>query len=119
MRIAIFSHLADTSIDEPMVRKKRSYVKDLLSKGLARIIDGKTEHDTGAVQLFAPIENMHVKTEMETKFGWNPPFGRYRSTALNEGRAGQFSIGYPIPFGWEGSMSPMRVAVVNAEPDPA
>lgn len=54
------------------------------------------------------------RTELEEALDWNMPFGRMRASALNEGRSGQFFIGYPIPYVFEGRPLNMKVSVVNA-----
>jgi hypothetical protein len=56
------------------------------------------------------------QTELQEKFGWMPPFGRYRSSALNEGRVGQFTIGYPIPYAFKGHLKSPKALEINYEP---
>lgn len=53
------------------------------------------------------------KTLAEKKLGWRPPNGRLRASVLNEGRVGQFTIGYPIPYAWEGHLRMPRAEVIN------
>jgi hypothetical protein len=56
------------------------------------------------------------QTEIQERFGWMPPFGRYRSSALNEGRVGQFTIGYPIPYAFKGHLKAPKALEINYEP---
>jgi hypothetical protein len=54
-----------------------------------------------------------LKTEIESVLGWNvEPWMRH--CALNRGRVGQFSIGYPIPYAFEGHITMPKAAIINA-----
>jgi hypothetical protein len=117
MRISVFAHNSNPEVDHPFIRKSRSYVLELLAQRKARVLDGKSALETIAVQLFAPVSAMDPKTEIEEALGWTPQFGRLRATVLNEGRAGQFPIGYPIPYAFEGHIKMPRAAEVNAVPE--
>jgi hypothetical protein len=114
MKISVFAHTANPLTDRPMVRKSRSYIKNLLETLAARIIDGKTPEDTLAIQLYAPIDRMaHVGTLVERVSGWNMP-SYMEHAGLNRGGSGQNVASYPIPYVFEGHIKPMRVAVINA-----
>jgi hypothetical protein len=58
------------------------------------------------------IQEYVVQSVVEQVFGWNI-LGGMRRTALNEGRVGQFSIGYPVPYAFEGHLRMPRAAVIN------
>lgn len=50
---------------------------------------------------------------IEELFG-SGQIGFMRHTALNEGRCGQFTIGYPIPYAFEGHLKMPKASDVNA-----
>jgi hypothetical protein len=64
--------------------------------------------DLKRVAVCAPIE-----TEIEQVMGWNiEPWMRH--CALNRGRAGQFCLGYDIPYVFEGHLKKPKASEVNA-----
>jgi hypothetical protein len=52
-------------------------------------------------------------TELAQKVGWNIRSARMRASCLNEGRCGQFTIGYPIPPAFKGHLRMPKAALVN------
>lgn len=59
---------------------------------------------------------VEVFTELEQELGWFPKGKLLKASVLCQGRVGQFTIGYPIPYAFEGHLRMPRASVVNYQP---
>jgi len=108
MRISVYSHDANPAVDRRLHKISAQQAADKVACGLATIIS------QFAIQLFPPKfaltredPDLRVRTFRHLS-------GRMRATALNEGRRGQFTIGYPIPAAFEGHLTMPIARIINA-----
>lgn len=108
MRIRVFAHDSNPAVDVPLCHKSPAYVADLIATKQAFTLDARS------VQLFAPDTPL-LREEQDVRvrsFSHLKP-GRLYACAIQEGRVGQFTIGYPIPYVFEGHLREPRAAEVN------
>jgi hypothetical protein len=102
MRVLVFDPSSNPSVDPPSYKISGARAAAHLQNGLAVQLDARR------IQML-PADFIAAKLYI-------PPEVGFRRSALNEGRCGQFTIGYPIPYAFEGHLRSPRARDVNAVP---